>query len=73
LATNDLLFFHNLWDHWVTSHFRDGNVFHYDSLYTEIIHTELKKQLIAFYGSAIVKIPWLVKQNRDKGCACFAV
>uniref|UniRef100_A0A1X7SRJ2 Uncharacterized protein n=1 Tax=Amphimedon queenslandica TaxID=400682 RepID=A0A1X7SRJ2_AMPQE len=63
LATNDSLFFHNFGDHWVTSHFMDGIAFLYDSFYTEIIHSELKKQLIALYGSAMVKVPWLVKQK----------
>ena len=73
LAKNGSLFFHNIGNNWITSHFKDGVVFLYDSLYTEVIHSELKKQLIALYGSATVKIPWLVKQKGDKDCGCFAV
>ena len=49
-AEEGSLFFCNFNNHWTFSHLSQGQVFHYDSLPTKVIASELLKQLVTLYA-----------------------
>lgn len=65
--------FYNFSGHWVLSELREGVVFLYDSLQSKTIHPDLQKQILAFYGKRLVRVPPVQFQKGSTDHGCFAI
>ena len=67
------IFFHFYSAHWVLSHFREGQVYLYDSLQCKTLHPDLKQQLVTLYVERDVELVPVQVQVGTQDCGCFVI